>query len=574
MHKSDLRRWISSRFASSWQLALMMFINYPLTGAAFGNLPPYKNGPMALELDIVFGATAAAGVLGFGWLCKRLIRKALVASLAGWLLTSILANASHMIWLWAFYPMANPIELWPQALTGWPQTFTILLGFTMLIASFSESRSATKSLGIQRAKLNYLTENLKSQIAEIESRLRTQVREKLDSILATLNKKIAEPVAANELATDIEVALNAGVRPLSWEIESEVADLELKPVALKRLSLAERLAFPTTIRRSLSLAVLLPVIAVFDLPATAYVFGPIAVFQVCIVLAVLAGVFLGLKKIIGDKTLPAWVVVVGMTLIAGLVSMLFVLLRFLNQELSAELTELAIVFSFCYITLMTTTFSTVINRKIAQIDAEREVNEQLELLVANLRQAVWVAKKKLARLVHGPVQSELFAAYLALSQNAQLSANQLEGVKVKILHVAASLDEADANAGTIFEKQISDLLSGWGQVLDIDFETEESLLKQLSPDAVASACVLEVLTEAITNAAKHGAKNTLKIKMKIIDTRFVELKVTNPIDAKGKDSEEGYGSKILDDVTHSWSLKTENDQAVFTALVALSESLV
>lgn len=570
MHKSDLRRWISSPFAHRWPLALLMLLNYPITGSVFGNLPPYKNGPVAFELDSVVGVSAAAGVLGFGWLSKRFISNSLRASLVGWLLTAIFANAAPSLWLLTFYVEANPLETWPQPLSGVPQMFTILMAFTILIASISESRKTSKSLALQRAKLNYLSENLQRQISEVEERLHSQVRVKLDAILGNLNDKISTPVASKSLSTEIEKALNAGVRPLSWQIESEVTEVVLEPAPLQRLGLIRRLSYPITFNQSVSLTQLILILAVFDLPATYYVFGLAAVAQICLVLLILNLALLSVQKAIGNLKLPAWLIVVSTSIIAGLVSSLFVFLRLANESLTAEVQEFAIVFSFTQITLLATIFNTVINRRMSQLDAERKVNEHLEALVATLRQSAWVAKKKLARVVHGPVQSELFAAYLTLSQNDNLSEQQVHEIQNRIQSAAAYLDASDEADSTVFEQQVSDLLAGWRQVLKVEFNAQESLLDRIARDSVASACVLEVLREAITNAAKYGSSDSLNVELDIADGRFVEVRVTNPISDLQTKSDNGYGSKILDDVTHSWSLKTENDQAVFTALVALS----
>jgi two-component sensor histidine kinase len=121
-----------------------------------------------------------------------------------------------------------------------------------------------------------------------------------------------------------------------------------------------------------------------------------------------------------------------------------------------------------------------------------------------------------------------------------------------------------------FERQLGAMISGWGEALSIEFEASPHVLKLVSADQNAAACAIEVLREAINNAAKYASEPRLKVLLETKGNQFLALTVVNPVSEPALASSAGYGTKILDEVTHSWNLKTENDQAVFTALVALS----
>lgn len=571
MRKSSVLRWITSGFETSWVLALLMFVNYPVTGLAFGNLQPYKNGPSPLEFDVVMGSSAALALILFGLAGKRLPKRGVEFTVGAWLMTAVTANFAPLIWAVAFYPKVEIPHL-GQPVVGVTQMFTIMLTFTILIASISETRTATKSLSLQRAKLTYLSETLQAQIAEIEERLRVQVLAKLNTILSALNLKLdsGESRAPGVLANEIGEALNAGIRPLSWAIESEPAEHQMKPAQIAKPTLLKRFSYATTLNRAVNIWALFVLIAVFDLPATNYVFGTFAVAEVFLVLLTLCAIVVLLQKFVGEKVLAAWVLVLGLTGLATLVSSGFVFLRMAFGEMSPTGEEFAIVFSFTEITLLATIFQTAADRRATQIENERLVNEQLELLVSNLRQAVWVAKTRLARLVHGPIQSELFSAYLTLNQSAKLSRQQLKEIQEQIRNAADALTDSSTASPLPFEEQLDAMISGWREALSIELEVSPSVLGLISADQNAAACAIEVLREAINNAAKYASETSLRVLLEPNGNQFLAVMVTNPVSESANEATAGYGTKILNEITHRWDLKIENDQAVFTALIALN----
>ena len=79
------------------------------------------------------------------------------------------------------------------------------------------------------------------------------------------------------------------------------------------------------------------------------------------------------------------------------------------------------------------------------------------------------------------------------------------------------------------------------------------------------------MTESISNAVKHGQARQVQIDIRGTDgDTSVEVIVKNNGVPIPPQVASGFGSRILDQVTESWNIASENDQTILTARVAVS----
>jgi signal transduction histidine kinase len=173
-------------------------------------------------------------------------------------------------------------------------------------------------------------------------------------------------------------------------------------------------------------------------------------------------------------------------------------------------------------------------------------------------------------MVHGPVQSSLFAVYLELNQTDSLEDGTRGQLAEKVRAASQALDLADESVKQPFAKALAQLTEGWGDTLEFKFRLEPEVARRIDSSEVGKACALETLREAINNAAKYGTGH-VDVAIDSVTDELVSIQVRNGISNKSSLAAPGYGSNVLNQVTHQWELKTENDQAVFTALVALAK---
>ncbi len=573
MLSASLYRWIGSRFAFSWQLMLLIFANYVLNGQLFTGVELVSGGPPGFIFDL-YNSLSVISVLFIFRFIK--FKNTFAKSITAFTIASAISNFLPAFALPYLYSTVdanseNYRSFLLIATTGFFQMILVQCLLTILLASFSESRTARKSIAIEQTKLNHLKDNYQTQFAEITQRLEVDVRSKLDELLSTLLSKIENQRQPSHLAALVSETLNEGVRPLSWEIESDLdEDIDLSKVKPIKFSLRERFAFKVELSRATSVASATFLLAIYDLPLILFVFGMEAVPQGIVTIATsAAGMFL-VTRLFAKYKIYSWLAVILMGLIAGLLGSSFLFIRLLSEGLSAEFYEIGVVISFAQIYLAVTWFKTTIELRAFSIGRVQELNEQLKVLVSTLRQSTWLQKQKLARMVHGPVQSSLFAVYLELNQSDSLEDGTRGQLAEKVRAASQALDLADESVKQPFAKALAQLTEGWGDTLEFKVRLEPEVARRIDSSEVGKACAIETLREAINNAAKYGT-GQIEIAIDSASDELVSIQVCNGITENYLSAAPGYGSNVLNQVTHQWELKTEGDQAVFTALVALAK---
>jgi hypothetical protein len=573
MLSTSLYRWIGSRFAFSWQLMLLVFANYVLNGQLFTGVELVSGGPAGYVFDL-YNSLSVISVLVFFRFIK--FKNTFTKSITAFTIASAISNFVPVIALPYLYSTVdanseNYRSFLLIATTGFFQMILVQSLLTILLASFSESRIARKKIAIEQTKLNHLRENYQTQLAEITQRLEVDVRSKLDELLSNLLSKIESHRNPKQLASLVGETLNEGVRPLSWEIESDPdEDIDLSKVKPIKFSLRERFAFKVELSKATSVASATFLLAIYDLPLILFVFGMEAVPQGIVTIAISATGMLFITRLLAKNKIYSWLAVILMGLIAGLLGSSFLFIRLLSEGLSAEFYEIGVVISFAQIYLAVTWFKTTIELRAFSIGRVQELNEQLKVLVSTLRQSTWLQKQKLARMVHGPVQSSLFAVYLELNQADSLTDTTRGQLAEKVGAASQALDLPNESVKLPFSKALAQLTEGWGDTLEFKVWLDPEVARRIDSSEVGKACAIETLREAINNAAKYGTGN-VEISIDSVADKLVSIQVRNGIAVKSLSAAPGYGSSVLDQVTHQWELKTEGDQAIFTGLVALSK---
>jgi hypothetical protein len=573
MLKSSLYRWIGSRFAFSWLLMLLILANYILNGRLFGGVDLVDGGPPSYVFDIYNAVSVVTVLFVFRFIP---FRNNFTKSITAFTIAAAISNFVPAIVLPYLYSTVdanseNYRSFLLIATTGFFQMILVQCLLTILLASFSESRIARKNIAIEQTKLNHLRENFQTQLAEITQRLEVDVRSKLDELLSNLLSKIDNRRKPKELAALVGETLNEGVRPLSWEIESDPdEDIDLSKVKPIKLSLRERFAFKVELSKATSVASATFLLAIYDLPLILFVFGIEAVPLGIVTIAIsAAGMFL-ITRLFAKYKIYSWLAVILMGLIAGSLGSSFLFIRLLSEGLSAEFYEIGVVISFAQIYLAVTWFKTTIELRAFSIGRVQALNEQLKVLVSTLRQSTWLQKQKLARMVHGPVQSSLFSVYLELNQSDSLADSTRGRLAEKVRAASQALDFPNEGVKLPFAKALAQLTEGWGDTLEFKVRLESEVARRVDSFEVGKACAIETMREAINNAAKYGTGH-VDVAIDSVSEDLVSIQVRNRIAKKSVPAAPGYGSNVLNQVTHQWELKIENDQAVFTALVALAK---
>jgi signal transduction histidine kinase len=208
------------------------------------------------------------------------------------------------------------------------------------------------------------------------------------------------------------------------------------------------------------------------------------------------------------------------------------------------------------IVLLIASVSSVLRQQQVSETRLREYTERLRREVIRMRQAQWLQQKALSRALHGPLQSAVTSAALHLDAAVRAGESTIELVKdirtelrstIDVLevaeHIAPSLDIAFAR-----------VIGTWEGICSVSMQISEQDVSHLQADPLASATVVDIVTEAVSNAVRHGGASAVTVLMRVDDDGIAALEITDDgRPATSHPASTGLGTTVLDECTLSWS---------------------
>jgi signal transduction histidine kinase len=201
----------------------------------------------------------------------------------------------------------------------------------------------------------------------------------------------------------------------------------------------------------------------------------------------------------------------------------------------------------------------------------QQVVVKLEALTAALRQEAWVIQRNIATVLHGPVQAAMYAAALKLSSLKRPSEKVNQSVKSEIDSAIAKLSKPDFLEGESLRAVLEQIQELWSGICEVQIELPQDLDSDLTKRPIVAQCVLEIAREGVSNAVKHGKAKNISIQIAEAQNDFLRISVTNDGAVPETGSELGVGSTLLDELSHSWEIKSRKGLTELRALVSLAK---
>ena len=182
-----------------------------------------------------------------------------------------------------------------------------------------------------------------------------------------------------------------------------------------------------------------------------------------------------------------------------------------------------------------------------------EVNEQIELSIARMRQQIWYARRTLTWVLHGPVQSALASAALRLESGVPIGPAERVVIHDSIVEAYARLS-AGGPGYPDFARFSTDLARMWSGICEIEIRDPDALIARLDADPAGTASLIEIATESVSNAIRHGKATTISLTVSDAKLGLVTLVVTDNGTGSPPGSEPGIGSDLYASLAHEWSL--------------------
>ncbi len=450
-----------------------------------------------------------------------------------------------------------------------------LITMSIFVASQMKHEAVLGGLESEKAVLDELRGGIRERIKVQQETLLATVQQALAPVL----KKVKDFGAGSEPAlviAELKEAVDQVVRPLSHDVGSANFDgpdegsRASQPDYAQALTKAKR-TWPKSVALG---AMFMP--GITALVAAISTFTPISLgvpggswaLLVSVVLASFAYLVLkAAQQGLARLWLPLWLAGVATALVYLVLALLTrVVLPLANfyatdTAIGQYYLLLLIAGSFAF------TQQVLRTQRLAAETQLKEVIENLAILNSQLRQEVWLNRRRIASVLHGPVQAALYASAMRLAQSQVYDKTLIEVVQRDIENALVKLEEG--SDGESFRDVANQIASLWAGSCRIDVEISADAEERISANRVAETCVTEVVREAISNAVKHGEAKNAQIKISLERSRLIRVVIENDGIPARQGAKTGFGSDFLDEVAFDWSLKSAAGTTKLKAKIAI-----
>ncbi len=447
-------------------------------------------------------------------------------------------------------------------------TFVSMTVCAAVVTTVSLQQEALSELAKERTMLKGAISNFRTMHERLQSDLLLKVTGIINPVIEDLRAKLnqaGDPGQMGEALSTLQVTVDDVVRPLSHQIATSDLDPVLDttgPIKISRTGL-----LPDRINVSLAPAwgVVLgigaaatPFAAKFD-PFQAAMSVFLVGFSSYVTLKVIEG-------IIGDRKYRPVTVALLFALaygIAGFVAPLFWTRTPWQFTPTLHLNFAGLSLIIGIVMFVVHLANSYRQQSIADLQS---VNADMALLTSQLRQQVWLDHRRVAQVLHGSVQGALYAAAIRLSRETSPTTETIASVQKDISDALAEVSRAKSE-NFVFEEVLNSIIDLWQDSINFDVSLDTNAVHKLNANADAAECMLEVLREAVNNSVKHGGATNVKVQIAPKSRGLLSLIVTNDGKPVDPDKTKGYGSSVLDELTHEWRIANTRDGVQLSALV-------
>ena len=444
-------------------------------------------------------------------------------------------------------------------LVGGPLFTLISLVLNAILASnYARHKEALVLLAAERLRLQVRSAGVLAKVQQQQEEL----IDKVDTLIRPAIRRIQESFATDSSAAAISSLRQAAdevVRPLSREVaegqddlnfESEPAAVRVKSSLPKRVILGEFL-IPFW-AATMSIGLLASSTVLLENPGNSL-----------IVLTLIFVLIFGFGRIVQALTSRLEIPTVFAWLIIPLtyafpLSAFFLLKPFLNMQ-STDAQIFTMMFFEWILGLLLFIAQLVQLQRRETTERLEEVNRQLEVISSRLSQELWLNRKRMAALLHGPVQASLYAAAMGMSQTSNPSAQYLAKVQKDIEGALEQLTNPNRLESETLLSVLNQIKDLWSDSVQIKISIPPELEQEITNEPLTCEAAIELTRELVTNSIKHGKATKVEINISTIDPGRFSVEVLDNGQAPDPDPTSGYGTKVLNELSLNWNRTRSGD---------------
>ena len=447
-----------------------------------------------------------------------------------------------------------------------------LIVMALVVGAYERHRRLAASLAARRTELDLTHRSMQTQLHEVHRAVVAHVHQLVDPFLVAIDrlvKRIDHGSDAAPIADAMRKIADEQLRPLSQRLlnsASGVSPDDFKPVSgeLPALPLPSHLHMHVLIS---PLAGLIVTILSFSQAMR------LAADPAILLLPIISGlvpilVFAGARAVIGGWAPRLWL---GIAVAGGIGVLGLVLSVTVEEALGLPVPEYlmyAAPLTGLLLGLSTATYAAVSYRRS---ETERELQGYIDALrtaSSLLTQHLFIEQRNLSYVIHGSLQSALYAGSMRLLANPLPSQELVAAIRRDIALAAQKLD-AHAVVAVRLEQTLYELSRMWSGECEVRWTMSERAELLLAAAPVTEASVGEIAREFITNAIRHGKATTVMVRI-VVEQGCVQ--VTCDDDGRGvsASASRGVGSRMLDELCIRWDRTRDGLHTSVTADVAIA----
>jgi len=417
-------------------------------------------------------------------------------------------------------------------------------------------------VGARREYLANYDELLKSLEKErlLASEGASAVSKTRTDLVEQVKRTLAEAFASRQSTTELHNLADSVIRPLSHSLSSH-SEINLDPKTPKRRVRLLPVIKTALVEYPFNPAAVAGIGLISTLYSRIWNIGVIGFLETLIQALVIFALF-GLGKRLGVRGGWVPVVWVGVGLSANLISWI-VLGYDLAQALTTALwLSIAIVAPAGFVSALLA----YDHERAKNITRLEKALDHVRWMERKLNQELWIEKKRLARYVHSDIQGRVRAAALSSTAGTLADVQKLQQECIAALDLSRELPP--------FDRFYADTVELWEGVANISLDAEPQALSVISSDSFGLASVVEIVREGIGNAVKHGKAKNIEVSLRVVeqDNPCLEVVVINDGEPKSLDSQNGFGSKTIAEISAQWGLESNLGKTKLWAKVPVSSA--
>ena len=545
---------LSSEHARSLYIPLIFSAVIFSTGFLF---PPATYFGISIHVLDAMTLPASLAVFALGKLLAR-TKDGLDANLLIWILAGLFSAASPTLILLAVTGQLSS-EISAQLPIGMIAYSLLIIVSALISAGWRISRQRMVQLKEHKLLLIEIQDDLELQIDTMKQEIKQGVDQELSKALRALDKG-DDPKSLAELLLN---AIDEVIRPLSHRLSG----LGLKSFPPKTMQAQSGIDL---VIKGVPLALLaapdiyIAMFAVFILPAAIFTEGISGLLFALIFLALEVALLVTVERFAKNLVLNRILGIFALAFFSGIVG-----LGYSFVMSSGSISGISV--GFVTISLATTGVMALVSKRLDDLRKLADVNRAMQEVIAVLRQEAWVTKNQLAKAIHGSVQAKFLSVALRLANSPKISKGELAAAR-KDLEV--SLDEVAISMkgkASSFAAQLKTITEAWEGVAKLRVKADKGTIALINRFPLARTCVMEVIGEAVANAAKHSKAPSMDIELQENDQKEVVVSVWSAGRLADQSGRKGYGSQMLNEVTTSWSLTNLQGRVYLRAVVPLAK---